>query len=55
MKNIERADKQQNQEKYTVLFTDGTTRTYKVQYTQSGRGFIKVYGKRVYDVNGRAI
>lgn len=39
----------------TVLFSDETTRTYKVQYTAAGRRFIKVYGEIIYDFRGMAI
>jgi len=40
---------------YTVEFSDDTHRSYKVQYTAAGRRYIKVYGKIIYDYNGKAI
>ncbi|MDD3212064.1 MAG: hypothetical protein PHY64_00190 [Eubacteriales bacterium] len=39
----------------SVLFSDETTRSYKVQYTKAGRRFIKVYGEVIYDFDGKAI
>jgi len=42
-------------ENVTVLFTDETRREYKVQYTNAGRRYIKVYSKTVYDHRGKAI
>lgn len=39
----------------TVIFTDDSARAYSVRYTNAGRRYIRVYGKRIYDYNGKAI
>lgn len=39
----------------TVAFSDHTERQYKVRYTKTGRRYLKVCGKIIYDWNGKAI